>query len=554
MNEKTSPRISPWHLTLVTSILLSLVARPSVADFGRPDPPSNPNPPTWGVSSPTLMEGQKATKAMTFIFKSPRPGPLTYHCDTYDKSATAADGDYQPVHDVRTLAADQTVDSVVVFVNGDTRHEKDETFLFAITGQGLDLDVAVGTIVNDDLFPSFSTSNVSTLEGNGGPTMVDVPLHFDRPSSMPITLGYQTIDGNASVGDFDYAGASGTVVVPAGQLDATVSIAIQGDGRREPSEGFLVRFFDPLFPGHGQAQGVVTILTDDLAGPPAVTLTRPNGGESFLAGEQERIAWTSSPDVTVDVLLSRDGGASWSTLGQGQYDAGYAHWVADGNATDFALVKVVVHDPLGGSAEDVSNAPFTIKQGQNSPGDLTPVLVQTGARVIDAGVELRWRLAPGVEARSVVIERREGSASVWRELDLPLQNDGEMTVAIDPDVLPGHTYAYRLVVDVGTGEPERVLLSEVTVGATRSGAALAVMPNPSRGSLWIRFVAARRGPVRVTVHDVQGREVAVAAARSFVAGEHAVRWDAPRGLPHGLYFVRCAADGAVHTRRVALVE
>lgn len=551
MDEKTSTRVRPLCLAIVTMILLGSMVRTAAGEPGRPDPPERPRGPWYGVTAASGFEGIKGTRALRFFLKSPIAGPLTYEYTTYDGTATVADGDYLAASGTRSLASGQTEDTLIVYVVGDDKHEKEETFKLAVSGVGYPLIVAIGTIVNDDSSPSISTSNVSTLEGNGGATIVNVPVHIDRPSSTNFVMTYSMLDATASIGD--YAAAAGTVVVPAGQKDAVLPVTILGDASREPTEAFIVRFEDPLTM-HGMAQSVVTILTDDLAGPPAVTLTRPNGNESFVAGDHEQIAWTSSPDAVVDVLFSRDAGASWITLGTGQYDAGYAYWTVEGGATNHGLIKVVVRDPLGGAAEDVSDAPFVIKTLAGSPDSITSVLVTTSAHAVAEGIELRWQLAADLSARSVTIERRESNAAAWLRIDPTRRNEDAATVALDADVEPGRTYAYRLIVDLGNGEPMRVLLPEVTAGAIAPKVAFTVMPNPSRGMLRIHFTSARREAVRVSLFDVQGREVAVAVAGTFAPGSHAVDWNAPRSIPRGLYFVRCANGGKVLTRRVALVE
>lgn len=62
-------------------------------------------------------------------------------------------------------------------------------------------------------------------------------------------------------------------------------------------------------------------------------------------------------------------------------------------------------------------------------------------------------------------------------------------------------------------------------------------PNPLVSEATLLFDLAERAQVRLTVHDVLGREVAVVTERAYGAGEHAVTLDA-RALPAGLYVAR----------------
>jgi len=72
-------------------------------------------------------------------------------------------------------------------------------------------------------------------------------------------------------------------------------------------------------------------------------------------------------------------------------------------------------------------------------------------------------------------------------------------------------------------------------------------PNPFLRSTLLRYRLGRTGPVRLTIHDLQGREIARLAEGVQIAGEHAVKFDASQ-LPSGVYLARLAQDGAVQMR------
>ncbi len=64
----------------------------------------------------------------------------------------------------------------------------------------------------------------------------------------------------------------------------------------------------------------------------------------------------------------------------------------------------------------------------------------------------------------------------------------------------------------------------------------------------VAFTAAASGSLRLTVHDVLGREVAVLAEGVRSAGRHALRFDT-EGLAAGVYLLRLTSpDGAVTGR------
>lgn len=79
-------------------------------------------------------------------------------------------------------------------------------------------------------------------------------------------------------------------------------------------------------------------------------------------------------------------------------------------------------------------------------------------------------------------------------------------------------------------------------------------PNPFNPSTTIEFVLRQRGPVRGTVHNLLGQQVArLLDENSLGAGVHRVEFR-PDGLASGLYFVRIESRGQVDQRRIILVK
>jgi len=83
-----------------------------------------------------------------------------------------------------------------------------------------------------------------------------------------------------------------------------------------------------------------------------------------------------------------------------------------------------------------------------------------------------------------------------------------------------------------------------------------VQPNPLRGVGRIGFALPSASHVRLSVLDVQGREVAVLAEGVLEAGRHQVRWDGASSgrVGAGLYFVRLSAAGRSLVRRTVVTR
>jgi len=78
-------------------------------------------------------------------------------------------------------------------------------------------------------------------------------------------------------------------------------------------------------------------------------------------------------------------------------------------------------------------------------------------------------------------------------------------------------------------------------------------PNPFNSSTKITYNLSESGPVRLTIHDLQGRATALLAEGHQTAGVHTVTWN-PVDLPSGIYLCRMETGGQVATMKLAMVK
>jgi endonuclease/exonuclease/phosphatase family metal-dependent hydrolase len=91
---------------------------------------------------------------------------------------------------------------------------------------------------------------------------------------------------------------------------------------------------------------------------PAVTVTSPNGGESWAGGGSQSITWTSSGVTNVKLEYTLDGSA-WSVItASTAASAGSYGWTVPNTATTAAKVRVT--DAANAAVTDASDAAFTI--------------------------------------------------------------------------------------------------------------------------------------------------------------------------------------------------
>lgn len=288
---------------------------------------------------------------------------------------------------------------------------------------------------------------------------------------------------------------------------------------------------------------------------PTVAVTSANGGETWYIGTGQSITWSASDNVgvtSVDLLLSRDGGATFpETIASGVANSGSFAWTVTGPSTGTAILKVVAHDAAANTAFDVSDANFAIQDAVT--GTLLSTFV---ANAVDGGIQLRWQLGT-TNFSSLGVDRATTSTGPWQTLSLTPTRDGEQYVALDANVTGGQTYFYRLT---GVSGGVRSTLGQIsgTAGQTIKEFALTrVSPNPTRSFTSIEFTVPRVAPVKITILDVAGREVAKLADGAHNAGRYQLVWSGEvsghKASP-GMYFVRMQAPGVRATSRISVTR
>jgi hypothetical protein len=159
-----------------------------------------------------------------------------------------------------------------VFVSGDTKQEADETFFLSLVGaQGATLSDSqgLGTILNDDSTssrPSLSISDASVVEGNSGSKLMTFTISLSQATSQSVRVNYRTANGTAKTSDNDYVSKSGTITFSPGQTTKTITVAIQGDKKRESDERFYANLSGASGAEIADSQGEGTIFDDDGSG------------------------------------------------------------------------------------------------------------------------------------------------------------------------------------------------------------------------------------------------------------------------------------------------
>jgi hypothetical protein len=110
--------------------------------------------------------------------------------------------------------------------------------------------------------PSLSINDVSVTEGNSGYTNATFRVSLSHPSARPVTVFWVTVPNSA--GFHDFVPNVSTVTIPALELEATLTVKVIGDTKRESDESFYVWLFLPDNASVADDLGRGTIVNDDI--------------------------------------------------------------------------------------------------------------------------------------------------------------------------------------------------------------------------------------------------------------------------------------------------
>ena len=212
--------------------------------------------PTVTVADVSTIEGNDAPFVITLSNRSDQPiivnfstgSPATPNSATPGADfGTITNGSVTFNPPSASAVGDPTTKTIFVSTVDDTTDEVDEQFNFNLTGATnatIGRPQAIGTILDNDT-QNVSIGNVTMAEGNSGTTDFVFPITLGAgvtgaQNAQDITLNYTVADGTATAPSDYQAIANGTVVIPAGQNTASITVPVVGDTTAELDETFTV--------------------------------------------------------------------------------------------------------------------------------------------------------------------------------------------------------------------------------------------------------------------------------------------------------------------------
>ncbi len=113
--------------------------------------------------------------------------------------------------------------------------------------------------------PALSINDVSQNEGNAGTTIFTFTVSLSTTAAAPVTFDIATQDNTATSASGDYVARSLTSqTIAVGQQTYTFDVTVNGDVAMEPTEAFFVNVSNVSGASVTDAQGMGTIVTDDI--------------------------------------------------------------------------------------------------------------------------------------------------------------------------------------------------------------------------------------------------------------------------------------------------
>jgi hypothetical protein len=226
----------------------------------------NDNFPNMTITDASVNEGNAGTVVMNFQAKLSIASGKTITASYATSDATATSQyDYVSTSSGLTFNPGDTSKTISVTVNGDKYYESNETFsvnLSNVVNATLADGQGVGTIINDDAFPSFTITDVSLTEGNSGTKNAVFTVQLSNPRYELINVNYTTANGSATSGS-DYISASGTLTFNGGDTSKTITVTLNGDIYYELTETLFVNISNATNATISDAQGIGIIVNDD---------------------------------------------------------------------------------------------------------------------------------------------------------------------------------------------------------------------------------------------------------------------------------------------------
>jgi uncharacterized protein YhfF len=319
-----------------------------------------------------------------------------------------------------------------------------------------------------------------------------------------------------------------------------------------PSTQCLVRISDASnLSTNDVSDNVFTIV-------PLITVTTPNGGESWIGNSMHNVIWTSQNITNVSIEYSTNNGNNWLMVIASTPAAGGTYsWTVPNTPSTQCLVRV--SDASNTTFNDVSNAVFTITA---APVSMVTVTAPNGGENWSVGTNhnITWTRQAVAQVK---IEYSTDNGSAWTVVaaSVPsISGSYNWTVPNTPS-----THCLVRISDVSNSSVNDVsdntfiIEGGVSVEDLNSGIPdeynlYQSYPNPFNPSTIIEFsLPEYTGNVTLSVYNALGEKMAELVNTSLTAGRYRYQWNA-QNLAAGTYLYELRTDNFVAVKKMLLLK
>jgi hypothetical protein len=211
-----------------------------------------------------------------------------------------------------------------------------------------------------------------------------------------------------------------------------------------------------------------------------------------------------------------------------------------------------------------------------TPDALPVVTVNSpnGGEVVSVGsnLDISWTATDDGSVASVSLSVSRDNGTTWEPIATDIPNSGSYTWTVTPPwANTSSTPVYSALIKVEAKDDAGQIGSDTSdapfaiygnwllgVGdVPREFSLSGAWPNPSHGQLSLSLALPKASPLRLSIVDLQGREVAVIADGTFQPGRYSLKWDGRTNhgsAAAGVYFARYVSPEQKLVRRFVLAH
>jgi len=317
--------------------------------------------------------------------------------------------------------------------------------------------------------------DVTVIQPNGGETW-HIDSFFDIMWTATDNIGVTSVDILLSTdGGATYPHTIATGETNDGVYSWLVDVASTPDARVK-----VIAYDAAMNSGEDVSDADFTIMDEE---PPVVTVTAPDGGETWYVDSFFDITWTATDNfevTSIDIALSTDGGATYPhTIATGEANDGVYTWQVDATPTAQARVKVIAYDGMN-SGEDVSDADFSIVDGEAPQVTVTQ---PDGGETwyVDGFFVINWTATDNVGVTSIdILLSTDGGATYPHTIATGEANDGAYTWQVP--ATPTTQARIKVIAYDGVNSGEDVSDADFTIADNTDPDVTVISPNG--GETW----------------------------------------------------------------------